>query len=156
MRRKDREITDELQIDGIIRRCHCCRLGFNDNGEVYIVPLNFGFVKNDGRRYFYFHGANAGRKYDLMLGGCNVGFELDCGYELHTADSPCGYSAAFSSVIGTGHAVIITDPEEKAAGLRALMKQAAGMESCEFTPEELASVCIFRLEIAKISCKVHL
>ena len=39
MRRKDREITDEAKIDEIISRCNCCRIGFNDSGEVYIVPL---------------------------------------------------------------------------------------------------------------------
>ena len=44
MRRKDREITDEAKIDEIISRCNCCRIGFNDSGEVYIVPLNFGYV----------------------------------------------------------------------------------------------------------------
>ena len=50
MRRKDREVTDEARIDEIISRCNCCRIGFNDSGEVYIVPLNFGYVKQDGRR----------------------------------------------------------------------------------------------------------
>lgn len=45
MRRKDREVTDEARIDEIISRCTCCRIGFNDSGEVYIVPLNFGYVK---------------------------------------------------------------------------------------------------------------
>ena len=44
MRRKDREVTDEARIDEIISRCTCCRIGFNDSGEVYIVPLNFGYV----------------------------------------------------------------------------------------------------------------
>ena len=44
MRRKDREVTDEARIDEIISRCNCCRIGFNDSGEVYIVPLNFGYT----------------------------------------------------------------------------------------------------------------
>ena len=41
MRRTDREITDAEKITQIIQTCHCCRLGFCDNGAVYIVPLNF-------------------------------------------------------------------------------------------------------------------
>lgn len=45
MRRRDREITDNEKIKEIIKACDCCRLGFNDNGKVYIVPLNFGFTK---------------------------------------------------------------------------------------------------------------
>lgn len=88
MRRKDREVTDESRIDGIIRRCSCCRLGFSDGGEVYIVPMNFGFVKRDGKRVFYFHSAKEGRKVELLKNGCDVGFEMDCGYELHPGEGP--------------------------------------------------------------------
>ena len=77
MRRKDREVTDESRIDGIIRRCSCCRLGFSDGGEVYIVPMNFGFVKRDGKRVFYFHSAKEGRKVELLKNGCDVGFGQD-------------------------------------------------------------------------------
>lgn len=32
MRRTDREITDAEKITQIIQTCHCCRLGFCDNG----------------------------------------------------------------------------------------------------------------------------
>ena len=65
MRRKDREVTDSQKIREIILSCRCCRLGFYDNGEVYIVPLDFGYYENNGRRVFYFHGAKEGRKYRL-------------------------------------------------------------------------------------------
>ena len=43
MRRKDREVTDRGMIHEIIDRCMCCRIGFNDEGQVYIVPLSFGY-----------------------------------------------------------------------------------------------------------------
>ena len=55
MRRKDREITDLERIDEIIRACDCCRLGFQDGEGVYIVPVNFGFAWEDGKRVLYFH-----------------------------------------------------------------------------------------------------
>ena len=57
MRRKDREVTDSQKIREIILSCRCCRLGFYDNGQVYIVPLDFGYYENNGRHVFYFHGA---------------------------------------------------------------------------------------------------
>ena len=156
MRRKDREITDETQIDEIIRRCDCCRLGFNDDGEVYIVPLSFGYEKEGETRCFYFHSALEGRKIDLISRGGDIGFELDCGYQLHTAENPCGYSAAFSSVIGKGRVKILTDNAEKTAGLQSLMRHAAGLEGCVFPQEMLEQVCVFRLEVTSLSCKVHL
>ncbi|MCH4266527.1 MAG: hypothetical protein LKF79_07785 [Solobacterium sp.] len=43
MRRKDREIIDAAAIDQIIRACRICRIGLNDHGSVYIVPLSFGY-----------------------------------------------------------------------------------------------------------------
>ena len=48
MRRKDREVTDDYQIDTIITSCNCCRLGFYDQDSVYIVPLSFGYEKKAG------------------------------------------------------------------------------------------------------------
>ena len=82
MRRKDREITDRVKIKEIISECDCCRLGFNDNGKVYIVPLNFGFVERNEKFIFYFHGAKTGRKHDIMKENNNVGFELDTNHRI--------------------------------------------------------------------------
>ena len=82
MRRTDREITDAEKITQIIQTCHCCRLGFCDNGAVYIVPLNFGYAEENGKRVFYFHSAKSGRKLDLIAGTPSVGFELDVNYAL--------------------------------------------------------------------------
>ena len=66
MRRKDREITDDYQIATIITSCNCCRLGFYDQDNVYIVPLSFGYEKKAGTRIFYFHSAKQGKKIQLM------------------------------------------------------------------------------------------
>ena len=52
MRRSDREVTDPKQIRDIIDHCTCCRLGFWDGQEVYILPLNFGYEEADGKRVF--------------------------------------------------------------------------------------------------------
>ncbi len=60
MRRKDREIIENSKIKEIISNCDCCRLGLNDNGKIYIVPLNFGFIEENGKYTFYFHGAKEG------------------------------------------------------------------------------------------------
>lgn len=84
MRRKDREVTDDYQIDTIITSCNCCRLGFYDQDSVYIVPLSFGYEKKAGTRIFYFHSAKQGKKIQLMKTNPRVGFELDTGYQLQS------------------------------------------------------------------------
>ena len=43
MRRKDREVTDNYEINKIINSCQIIRLAFADGVAPYIVPLNFGF-----------------------------------------------------------------------------------------------------------------
>ncbi len=77
MRRNEHELTDQERIDTLIGSCQVCRLGFVDGDRPYIVPLNFGYALDGGRRIFYFHGAREGRKMDLARRNGTAGFELD-------------------------------------------------------------------------------
>lgn len=155
MRRKDREVTDPAKIQDIMERCTCCRVGFNDDGEVYIVPLNFGYTKTDDKYTLYFHGAAAGRKYDLAQAKPSVGFEMDTNYLLHTADVACEFSARFQSIIGNGIFSIVEDPAEKLEGLKLVMLHATGKKDWEFNPMMLKMVAVFKLEVTQLSCKEH-
>ena len=155
MRRKDREVTDPQRIDAILRACHCCRLGFYDNGEVYIVPLDFGYDEKEGKRTFYFHGAKEGRKMDCILRSPRAGFELDTGYELIEAEVACRNSARYRSVVGTGRVSVIEAPEEKRAALQAVMLHSTGKGGWDFPDAMLNAVCVFQLEVETLSCKEH-
>ncbi len=155
MRRKDREVTDPAKIQDIMERCTCCRVGFNDEGEVYIVPLNFGYTKTDDKYTLYFHGAAAGRKYDLAQSKPNVGFEMDTNYLLHTADVACEFSARFQSIIGNGIFSFVEDPAEKLESLKLVMLHATGKKDWEFNPMMLQMVAVFKLEVTQLSCKEH-
>lgn len=154
MRRKDREVTDKDAIEEIISRCTCCRIGFNDNGEVYIVPLNFGY--ETGEKYtFYFHGAKDGRKINLIKSCNEVGFEMDTNYLLKEADIACGYSARFQSIIGNGVVSFVENPDEKINALQKIMKHTTGKGDWTFDEKMLQAVMVFKLEVIKISCKNH-
>ena len=181
MRRKDREITDKSKIDEIIRGCHCCRLGFCDQGEAYIVPLSFGFQATASGGTFYFHGAKAGRKYRLLQDNPTVTFQLDREYWLTGGQVACDYACHFQSVMGRGRVSIITEPEEKMVALNALMNQAVSHHhknspqsttsdeghnhpaarippegtKWSFQPQMLSATCLFKVEITQLSCKEH-
>lgn len=155
MRRGDREITDAARIQEIIDRCTCCRLGFNDRGQVYIVPLSFGYRREDGRYTFYFHGASEGRKMELISVCPEVGFEMDTNYKLNEADLACGYSARFQSIIGNGSVYRVTDPEEKRQGLHFIMEHNTGKRDWEYNEAMFGAVAVFKLEIKELSCKEH-
>lgn len=154
MRRKDREITDPEQIFDIINRCTCCRIGFNDDGEVYIVPLNFGYEKTDHTCIFYFHGAKDGRKIELIQKNPNVGFEMDTDYKLNEADIACNYSARFQSVIGNGVVSVVSEEKEKKYGLSLIMKHYTGKEDWDFS-DKMVHAVVVKMVVTKMSCKEH-
>jgi hypothetical protein len=98
MRRAEREITDHAMIESFLAQEHILRVAFYDDGDIYIVPVNYGFT-NIGHKYvFYFHGAKAGRKYELSLSNPAVGFEIDGNYQWIGGETACEYSAAYQSV----------------------------------------------------------
>lgn len=111
MRRQEREVVDKERIDAIIRKNKVLRLGLNDQGETYIVPLNFGFESKDSKRYFYFHSAPAGRKVDLLRQNPKVSFEMDCNFEVMPGATACAYSAQYQSVMGQGVVQELTDSQ---------------------------------------------
>ncbi|MCH5200754.1 MAG: pyridoxamine 5'-phosphate oxidase family protein [Oscillospiraceae bacterium] len=159
MRRKDREVTDPQKIADIISRCTCCRIGFNDDGEVYIVPLNFGYAVKDNTYTFYFHGAKEGRKIDLISKNPEVGFEMDTDFAVYThgrSETACDYTARFQSIIGNGIVSMVSEPEEKKLGLSLLMEHSAGKHDWTFDDKLFNAVAVFKLEVTKLSCKEHL
>ncbi len=155
MRRKDREVTDSARILNIINHCTCCRIGFIDNGEIYIVPLNFGYEKKGDTIILYFHSAKEGRKIELIKSDPEVGFEMDTDYILRESDIACNYSAGYKSIIGNGIVSIVSESEEKKRGLSLLMEHNTGKAVWSFDDKMLSSVTVFKLTITKISCKEH-
>lgn len=153
MRRADREITDKKAIEEFIAEQKIIRIGFCDNGEVYIVPVNFGHSADNGEYTFYFHGAVAGRKYELAKSEPSVGFEIDGNYELLGADTACGHSAKYMSVIGNGILSVIEDDAEKKAALELIMMQADGRTGLEYDNDVLSRTAVFKLNVKTMSCK---
>lgn len=155
MRRSDRQVTDENKIDEIIRSCTSVRLGFNDNGRVYIVPMSFGFCREGEERVFYFHSACEGRKIDLMKESDYVCFQMDCDGEIYGKDNACTYTTSFKSIFGEGRTEILQKNEDKLKALNALMWHYTGKEDWTFDEKYLSRMCVFKLTVAELSCKEH-
>ena len=153
MRRYEREITDFSKINEIMDKCLCCHLGLNDDGQVYIVPINFGYECKNGKYTIYFHSAAQGRKIDIIRKNPKAGFEMDTNCEIKLSETACKCSACYQSVIGSGTISIIEDKREKIHGLDLLMKHCTGRENCEFSLEALKAVCVFKLEVLELCRK---
>ena len=93
MRRSDREITDLNEIISIINDCKVIHLAMLDDGEPYLLPLNFGYTYEDGAFSFFCHSAREGRKLDILRKHPTVAFEMDCRGALdeHDVACQCGY-----------------------------------------------------------------
>jgi len=148
LRKKEREIKDRQAIDDIIRRCQVCHLAMCDDGQPYVVPLNFGYDDS----FLYFHAALEGRKIDIIKRNNRVGFEFDILHDIVKAEKACDWGARYESVIGSGAAEIVDDLETKNTALECIMRQY-GSEAKDFPDDIMKKTLIIRVRILEISGK---
>lgn len=155
MRRNDREIIDFKKMIEIVNTCDCCRLGLTDNSASYIVPLNFGYEVQGETLILYFHGADEGKKIDLIRKNQIASFEMDTKHELIQSEIPCSYSYLYQSVMGVGTIGLIKNPDEKIHALHQIMAHYSGKTAWIFPEKATDKVCIIKLEVTSWSCKEH-
>ena len=148
MRRADRELTDSIDMEKIIRSAQVCRLAMVDDGEPYLVPLNFGY--RDAT--LYFHSAPEGRKIRLLRQTAKVCFEIDGEHELVKAELPCNWGMRYASVIGYGIPRFIEELEEKRAALSIIMAQFSD-GAFTFSEQAVAATAVFALDITSMTGK---
>lgn len=151
MRRKDREITDFDEILSVMQKCDVCRLALHDEPYPYILPLNFGMEVADKQITLYFHGANAGKKYELIARDPHVGFEMDCGHELVLDEEKGNCTMAYESVMGTGIVEIVPDAGKEAA-LRRLMAHYRAADF-PYNPKMAPATTILKLTVNSVTAK---
>ena len=148
MRRKNKEIQEKAILLEILSKAHICRVAFFDDEYPYIVPMNYGY--NDG--CLYFHGAPEGRKLDLLRKNNKVGFEIELEHEIIKDDLSCKWTTKYRSIIGTGIMEIVTENEEKTAGLDYLMVQH-GKTDNTYNKHMVNFIVVLKLKIESMSGK---
>lgn len=152
MRKAQREIGDPERIRAVMAEAQVCRIGMCDGAEPYVVPMNFGL----GEGCLYLHCAREGRKIEILRRNDRVCFEMDLLRQIRQAATGCGWTARFASVIGTGRAVFVEDPEEKRRGLDRIMVHYAGEAGpFDYPPENLARTLVLRIDIESLTGKEH-
>ena len=145
MRRKDREITDIEQIKKILDECKTCHLAMVDNGQPYVIPINYAYTMDGEMLILYFHSAKEGRKIRVLKENNAVCFEMSIeGEPIFAEKTPCNSGYYYSCVHGFGNALFIEGTEEKCTALTLLMKHQANIDT-EFTPSQADSVCVFKV-----------
>jgi nitroimidazol reductase NimA-like FMN-containing flavoprotein (pyridoxamine 5'-phosphate oxidase superfamily) len=149
MRRKDKEVTDQRVIQELLSSAEICRLAMVDNGEPYIVPLNYGFRDNA----LYVHSAAAGRKIDILKRNSRVCFEVESDSVIVRHEEACRWGTKSRSIIGYGRVEIITDYEEKKHGLDIILAHYGRADSNAYNETQLEAIVILRVAIESITCK---
>lgn len=123
MRKSEREIKDFSDILELLGRCDTIRLAMNDNEYPYVVPLSFGYEVVEGQIVLYVHGAQDGKKHDLLAKNNRVCVEADLCHGF--AETEHGITTAYESIIGYGRA-------EKASGQQAVHGLDLLLSHCNF------------------------
>lgn len=148
MRRADREITDQAELQAMLAGQNVLHLGLWDGREPYVVPMNYGY---DGEA-LYLHSALEGRKIEALRAYPRVCFTVTAEQTVVPAEVACGWSVKYRSVIGYGTARLLEGAEEKAAGLDVIMRQFTERKA-EYRPEALAKTAVIRIEIEEMTGK---
>ena len=122
MRRKDKEVTNQEEVEEILSNALVGRLGTCLNNIPYITPVNFVYDKDK----VYFHSALEGRKIENINSNPNVCFEIDKVISIIPGmQRPCATTTEYKSIIIFGDIQIVTDIEEKTFALNKLIEKYA-------------------------------
>ena len=152
-REPQRARYDHETIEAILDEALICHLGFEVDGQPYVIPTLHARV---GDR-LYVHGSAASRLLRHLAGGARVCATVTLVDGLVLARSVFNHSVNYRSVVVFGTATLVEDDEKREA-LRALTEQLAPGrwdEARQPTTKELKATWILSLPIDEASAKVR-
>ncbi len=151
MRRKDREVTERMEMERIISSCQVCHLALSGSDGPYALALSFGYAEGDPPA-LYFHCAREGRKLDILRANPRAAFIIDRPLGVVTGPVACDWGMRYESVMGTGLLEIVSDPQERRRGLDALMAQH-GNRAPAYRPADFDGVLVLKLTVEEMTGK---
>lgn len=152
MIRKEKEITEIDEINAILDSSQICRIAMSDNDMPYIIPMNFCRTENS----IFIHSAKSGKKIEILKKNNRVCIETEAYCELKKSDKPCSTGMKFKSVVASGTAEIITDPDVKLFALNLFTKKYTSLASYIFSEKDVSGVEIIKISISEITGKKSL
>jgi hypothetical protein len=137
-------------MESILRDAQVCRIGMALNGEPYVVPVCFAY--RDGS--IYFHSATEGRKIAFLKENPRCCVEVDASEGAIRDENPCKWEMRYRSVICTGAACFVEDPEEKREALNLILCHYKG-DPRPFTETAMRPVSVVRVDIDEMTGKQH-
>ena len=156
MRRPERAVTDPQVIGEILRRAKVMHVGLVDQGDPYVVPVNFGYTYENDRLTLYFHSAVSGRKMDIIKENPTAFCTITVADGVKDGgDNACAYSYYYASIMGQGRAMRLTGAEEKKAALDLLMEHQTGRKGFSYGDSSLSRLSVIRIELENFTVKMN-
>jgi len=154
VREPQRAVYDRDTVNQILDEAFLCHVGFVVDGQPFVIPTSYG---RDGD-VLYIHGSAASRMLRNLDQGIPVCVTVTLLEGLVLARSIFNHSMNYRSVVILGAAVLVGDPAEKLAALRALSEHIIPDrwdDSRQPNEKELKATSVFRLPINEFSAKVR-
>lgn len=155
VREAHRGVYDRETVYKILDEGFLCHIGFVADGQPFVIPTSYG--RKDGD--LYIHGSAASRMLrNMQKEGSQVCVTVTLLDGLVLARSVFNHSMNYRSVVVLGKAVLVDDPAEKLAALRALSEHilpGRWDDSRQPNDRELKQTSVLRLPIEEFSAKVR-
>ena len=146
-RKRDRTTYERAAIHAVLDEAIHCHLGYVVDGEPVVVPT----IHARRGEVLYLHGSTGARVARLAAGdGVPVTVAVTLVDALVLARSQFHHSMNYRSVTVHGRARLVTDPDERAAALAAVVDHVAPGRSAQSRPgdrQELAATAVLRLPL---------
>ncbi|WP_042349374.1 pyridoxamine 5'-phosphate oxidase family protein [Bacillus massiliigorillae] len=109
--------TDQARIDAFLTNAQTGFLGLADGEIPYVIPLNFIYYKE----CFFFHGAEEGRKIDIIKTNPRACFTVSESYGTLVDPVPANTDTAYMSVIANGIVERVTDLDEATSAMQEML-----------------------------------
>jgi nitroimidazol reductase NimA-like FMN-containing flavoprotein (pyridoxamine 5'-phosphate oxidase superfamily) len=153
-RLSERGHYDRETIYGILDQAFVCHVGFVADGQPYVIPTSYGRSGDS----LYLHGSAASRMLRSLAGGGPVCVTVTLLDGLVVARSLFHSSMNYRSVVVLGTARLVTDPDEKLRGLRAVSEQifpGRWEDARRPTEQELKATSVLAIPLRESSAKIR-
>ena len=145
---------DRETVYAILDAGFVCHVGFNADGQPYVIPTNYGRAGDT----LYLHGSAASRMLRTLSGGVPVCVTVTHVDGLVLARSAFHHSVNYRSVVILGTARLVEDPAEKMAALRIFTEhvlKGRWNDVRQPTEQELMGTMVLALPLEEVSAKVR-
>lgn len=146
--------TDRDDLCAVLDAGHVCHLGVLLGGAPVVLPTAYGRVDD----VLYLHGSTGAASIRAAATGSPVSVAVTLVDGVVHARSVFHFSMNYRSAVVHGTARLVTDPDERLAGLRAVTEQIApGAWEYARQPsrKELAATAVLALDLTEASVKVR-